>query len=111
MEIRVDKKDRGRARRRADDLGAGLLGRLGLRATARVFKMARPLSGLRIKPSKCFASPVGAPFCEALAQKAKLLLADVCDDWRDFHTCDVLEYLGVLLGPGQGPADRAAAGA
>eukprot|EP00959_Pyramimonas_sp_CCMP1952_P020329 429013-Pyramimonas_sp.AAC.1 len=72
----------------------------GLMTLARVFRGAKLLAGLVIKPAKCFAIPLGDPQRSDAQERARDTLVAADQDWKVFPIVDHLEYLDVLLGPG-----------
>eukprot|EP00959_Pyramimonas_sp_CCMP1952_P301971 6319047-Pyramimonas_sp.AAC.1 len=57
---------KGIGRWRADDAGAVVRGGPGLRVLARVFRISRRRARLGLKPAKCAATPLWAPWSEEL---------------------------------------------
>jgi len=96
----LDGKKRGLSRWCADDLGSTVNNSRGLATLARVFRAARALAGLLIKPAKCFAIPLGDPSSGDLHSRAREALVAADPEWTAFPIVDSLEYLGVLMGPG-----------
>eukprot|EP00959_Pyramimonas_sp_CCMP1952_P157351 3290507-Pyramimonas_sp.AAC.1 len=66
MERTLEAAGKGVGRWCADDVGAVVWGKPGLRELARIFKNSDKLAGLALKPPKCCASPLWAPWSDDL---------------------------------------------
>ena len=82
----------------ADDVGSTLAQRRHLKIQYNIFRLCEVVSGMILKPSKCFLVITKVPLTEELVVAIRAWLRDNIPAWGDFQIVDTAKYLGVWIG-------------
>ena len=85
-----------------DDLGAALPNISLLATLLPMFKLAKSVAGLAVKPEKCIVVRLHVPYSLHVSSVIGDWLAEHVYDWRKFKIDRCAKYLGLWLGPGAG---------
>jgi len=84
----------------ADDLATILSSLDVIPKRQSAFRVFSKVSGLTVKPKKCFSIPLGEVFGPDLVDKVRSFLASSVPSWQHFSITDKGKYLGFVIGPG-----------
>ena len=84
----------------ADDVGSALRALNSLKIQHSVFRLAARVSGMHLKPSKCFIIVSLVDLSEFVVQSIRAWLREHIPDWADFQIVSAAKYLGVFIGRG-----------
>ena len=82
----------------ADDVGSALRALKSLLPQYSVFKLASQVSGMHLKPSKCFIVVSCVELSEHVSACIKAWLEDNIPEWSEFNIVSAGKYLGAFLG-------------
>ena len=95
----IERKDLGVIRACADDVGAAIRDFRYLNRLFHVFRSAREIANLTLKPSKCNLVPSSLPFSPETVQYISSWIQSNIPDWAALNIVPHAKYLGFIMGP------------